>query len=95
MLCTFPVKSPPDCKISSYLHSLIFAVNIDIGAEWLLFPLGKKLWECCIWKQLPDFYLFQIMTLAFVFYSDIVKLRLYMKVKARIETRYGHNELPW
>ena len=43
MLCTFPVKSPPDCKISLYLHSPIFAINIDIGAERPLFLLGKKL----------------------------------------------------
>ena len=59
MLCTFPVKSPPGCKISLYLHSSLFAININIGAEWLLFPIGKKL--CCIWKQLLEFFfLFQI-----------------------------------
>ena len=33
VLCTFPVKNPPDCKISLYLQSPIFAINIDIGAE--------------------------------------------------------------
>ena len=32
---------------------------------------------------------------AFVFHSDLVKLCLYMKVKVKIETRYGYNELPW
>ena len=88
----FPVKSPPGCKISLYLHSSLFATNIDIGAEWLLFPIGKKLWECCIWKQLLEFFfLFQIKeVLAFVFYSNLVKLCLYMKVTVRIETRYGY-----
>ena len=86
MLCTFPVKSPPGCKISLYLKSSLFAINIDIGAEWLLFPIGKKLWECCIWKQLLEFFfLFQIKkVLAFVFYCDLVKLCLYMKVKVKI-----------
>ena len=33
MLCTFPVKSPPGCKIFLYLNSSLFAINIDIGAE--------------------------------------------------------------
>ena len=33
MLCAFPVKSPPGSKIFLYLHSLLFAINIDIGAE--------------------------------------------------------------
>ena len=93
MLCAFPVKSPPGCKISLYLHSSLFAINIDIGAEWLLFPIGKKLWECCIWKKLLEFFFsFQIKkVLAFVFDSDLVKLCSYMKVKVRIETRYGYN----
>ena len=96
MLCTFPVKSPPGCKISLYLHPSIYAINTDIGAEWLLLPFGKKLWECCIWKQwLAFFFLSQIKELfAFVFYSDLVKLCLYTKVKVRIETNYAHNELP-
>ena len=96
MLCTLPVKSSPGCKISLYLHPSIYAINIDIGAESLLFPFGKKPWECCVCKQLLKFFLLsQIKTvLAFVFYSDLVKLCLYSKVKVRIETRYGHNELP-
>ena len=33
MLCAFPVKSPPGCKISLYLHSSLFAINVDIGTE--------------------------------------------------------------
>ena len=33
MLCTFPVKSPPGCKIFLYLHSSLLAINIHIGAE--------------------------------------------------------------
>ena len=33
VVCTFPVKSPPGCKISLYLHSSLFDINIDIGAE--------------------------------------------------------------
>ena len=33
MSCAFPVKSPPGCKISLYLHSSLFAIYIDIGAE--------------------------------------------------------------
>ena len=43
-------------------------------------------------KLLEVFFSFQIKkVLAFVFYSDLVKLCLYMKVKVRIETRYGYN----
>ena len=42
--------------------------------------------------MLEFFFSFQIKrVLAFVFYSDLVKLCLYMKVKVRIETRYGYN----
>ena len=44
-------------------------------------------------KMLLEFFFsFQIKkVLAFVFYSDLVKLCLYTKVKVRIETRFGHN----
>ena len=43
-------------------------------------------------KLLEFFFSFQIKkVLAFVFYSDSVKLCLYMKMKVRIETRYGYN----
>ena len=43
-------------------------------------------------KLLEFFFSFQIKkVLAFVFFSDLVKLCLYMKVKVRIETRYGYN----
>ena len=55
MLCTFPVKSTLGCKIYLYFHSSLFAININVGAEWHLFPISKKLWECCIWKQLLSF----------------------------------------
>ena len=86
MLCTFPVQGPPGCKLSLYLHSSLFAINIDFGAERLLFPIGKKLWECCILKQLLEFF-FLLQTkkvLAFVFYCNLVKLCLYMKVKVKM-----------
>ena len=47
-------------------------------------------------KTVLEFFLVQIKkVLAIVFCSDLVKLCWYMKMKVRIKTRYGYNELPW
>ena len=84
MLYTFPVKSPLGCKISLYLHSSIYVINI--GAEGFLSSFGKKLWKCRMWQELLEFFfLSQIKkVLAFVSYRDLVKLCLNTKVKVRI-----------